>query len=1027
MKRHLLVMCVMLLFFSGQVFGQGRVVSGKVTSQDDGTPVPGVNVLLKGTSTGTASDADGNYSISVTGDNAILVFSFIGYQTAEVNVGTRSVVDVQIATDVTQLTEVVVVGYGTQLKQDLTGNIASVSGAEIQNIPVPTFEQAIQGRAAGVFVEAGNGKLGQGIKVRVRGSSSVSAGNQPLYVVDGIPVTSDNQASAQGATNPLADLNSNDFESVEILKDASAAAIYGSRAANGVVLITTKRGKSGKTKFNLNYMSGFSEPTNHVKWLNTAEYVELFTEANGGLTNSLIRRFNRYGADPLALTNPTTNNTPYASWSDPSSPLYTDTDWDKQAFQDATLNQFDFNASGGTDKTKFYASVNWLDQEGILVGNRFRKVGGRVNLDHEATDRISIGINFSLNQTKNNRLAGDNAFSTPLQMVALTPFTPPTDPRTGLTSGALDPTTGVANTNYPIYYNPLLDVEYNDRLATVWRNFGQLYLNVKIAEGLKFRTELGYDLLNQHETRYFDSHTTRNSGAPNGQADDTWTQVFNYTTNNFLQYTKTIGAHSIDAVGGMSFQKYNRQYGSATGQQLPSDSYKKVFSAASITAGDSQETEWALVSYFARANYKFKDKYLVGLSGRADGSSRFGANNQYGFFPAASVGWIASEEGFLADNSIIEFLKVRGSYGITGNSEIGNYDAISLYTGAGYAGIPGQRPSQIANPDLRWEQTAQTDIGIDFGILNSRISGQFDYYVKQTSDLLLNVNLPGTTGVARTQTRNVGDLENKGFEVVVNTENLVGDFKWSTSFNFARNENKITNLGDQVIEGSFFSRAMEGEPIGVFFGVKYAGVDPANGDALYYTFDTNGELITTNDYNSAEFMKIGDPNPNVIWGMTNNFSFKGIDLSVLFMGVHGNDVYNGGGKFMSANGDFFDNQTRDQLKRWTTPGQITNVPEARLLAGNGTGESSRYLQDASYVRLKTVTLGYNLPQSLLSKISLTKMRLYVSGQNLLTFTDYTMWDPEVNSDDFESNITQGTDFYSAPQPKTITFGVNIGF
>src|SRR5688572_2728909 len=286
MRRHLLGMCVFLLFLSGQVLGQERVVTGKVTSQDDGTAVPGVNVLLKGTSTGTATDADGNFSISVTGDAPILVFSFIGYQTAEVSVGTRSVVDVQIATDITQLTEVVVVGYGTQLKQDLTGNIASVSGAEIQNIPVPTFEQAIQGRAAGVFVESGNGKLGQGIKVRVRGSSSVSAGNQPLYVIDGIPLTSDNQASAQGATNPLADLNSNDFESVEILKDASAAAIYGSRAANGVVLITTKRGKAGKTSFNLNYMTGSSKPTNHVDWLNTEEYVELFTESNGGLTPS---------------------------------------------------------------------------------------------------------------------------------------------------------------------------------------------------------------------------------------------------------------------------------------------------------------------------------------------------------------------------------------------------------------------------------------------------------------------------------------------------------------------------------------------------------------------------------------------------------------------------------------------------------------------------------------------------------------------------------------------------------------------
>jgi TonB-linked SusC/RagA family outer membrane protein len=1028
MKRHLLVVCVMLLFFSGQVLGQERVVSGKVTSQDDGSPIPGVNVLLKGTSTGTSTDADGNYSISVAGENGVLVFSFIGYQTAEVSVGSRSVVDVQIATDITQLTEVVVVGYGTQLKQDLTGNIASIGGTEIQNVPVPTFEQAIQGRAAGVFVEAGNGKLGQGIKVRVRGSSSVSAGNQPLYVVDGIPLTSDNQSSMSGATNPLADLNANDFESVEILKDASAAAIYGSRAANGVVLITTKRGKSGKTNFNLNYMTGTSKPTNHVDWLNTEEYVALFTEANGGLTNSLIRRFNRYGADPLALTNPTTNNTPHASWAVPGAPGYVDTNWDEQAFQDATLNQFDFNASGGTDKTKFYASLNWLDQEGILVGNRFKKVGGRVNLDHEATERISIGINFSLTRTQNYRLADDNAFSTPLQMVALSPMTPPTDPRTGLLSGALDPVTGLPNSNYPLYYNPLLDVEYNDRLATVWRNFGQLYGTIKITDDLKFRTELGYDLLTQHETRYFDTHTARNSGAPNGQADDAWTQVWNYTTNNFLQYTKTFGMHALEVVGGMSFQKSNTTFGSATGQQFASDSYKKVTSAASITAGTSTETEFAFVSYFARANYKFNDKYLLSLSGRSDGSSRFGSNNQYGFFPAASVGWIITEESFLTDNSVIEFLKLRGSYGLTGNAEIGNFPWQGLNSGdGGYAGVPGQRPSQIANPDLRWEQTAQTDIGVDFGFLNSRITGQIDYYIKQTSDLLLNVNLPGTVGIARTQTRNVGDLENKGFEFVLNTENLVGDFKWSTSFNIARNQNEITNLGDQVIEGSFLSRAMEGEPIGIFFGPKYAGVDPANGDALYYEKLPDGTMTTTNDYNSATFMKIGDPNPEMIWGMTNNFSFKGIDLSVLFMGVSGNDVYNGGGKFMSANGDFFDNQTRDQLNRWTTPGQITNVPEARLLAGNGTGESSRYLQGASYVRMKTITLGYNLPKSLISKASLTKMRIYVSGQNLLTFTDYTMWDPEVNADSFESNVTQGTDFYSAPQPKTITFGVNIGF
>jgi TonB-linked SusC/RagA family outer membrane protein len=1026
MKRHVLLMCVALLFFAGQVFGQERVVTGKVTSQEDGSPIPGANVLVKGSSSGTATDADGNYSISITGDNTVLVFSFLGYQSAEVQVGSRTSVDVQLATDITQLTEVVVVGYGTQLKQDLTGNIASVDGSAIQSIPVPTFEQAIQGRAAGVFVEAGNGKLGQGIKVRVRGSSSVSAGNQPLYVIDGIPVTSQSQATTGGATNPLADINSNDIESIEILKDASAGAIYGSRAANGVVLITTKRGKTGKTNFSVNYLTGFSKPTNHVEWLNTEEYVELFTESNGALTTSLINRFNRYGADPAALTAPT--GVPYESWAVPGAPGYVDTNWDKEAFQDAKTNQFDFSASGGTDKTKFFTSLTWSDQDGILVGNRFQKMGTRLNVDHEATDKLSIGVNFSLSRTVNYRLADDNAFSTPLQMVALSPMTPPVDPRTDLISGALNPVTGLPNSNYPIYYNPLLDVEYNDRTTTVWRNLGTVYGNYKIIEGLTFRTELGFDLLNQHEVRYFASQTARNSGAPNGQGEDHWTQVFNYTTNNFFQYAKSFDVHDLDVVVGMSFQESNTDFGSVTGQQFASDSYRKVTSAASITAGTSTETGFAFLSYFARANYKFSNKYLVGLSGRVDGSSRFGPDSRYGFFPAASLGWVLTEESFLADNGVVDFLKLRGSYGLTGNAEIGNFPWQGLYSGdGGYAGIPGQRPSQLENPDLHWEQTAQADIGIEFGFLNSRISGQIDYYNKKTSDLLLQVNLPAHVGAARTQTQNVGELENTGFEFVLNTENLVGELKWNTSFNIARNKNEITNIKDQVIEGSFLSRAVEGEPIGIFFGPKYAGVDPANGDALYYVKNPDGSLSTTNDYNSATFMKIGDPNPEIIWGLTNNLSYKGIDLTFLFMGVHGNDVYNGGGKFMSANGDFFDNQTRDQLDRWQNPGDITDVPQARLFGANGTGESSRYISDGSYVRLKTLTLGYTLPQSIISKASLTKVRVYVSGQNLLTFTDYKMWDPEVNSDSFESNVTQGTDFYSAPQPKTITFGINIGF
>jgi TonB-linked SusC/RagA family outer membrane protein len=943
MMRNLLLVVVCLVLLSVPGFGQERVISGKVTSAEDGSPAPGVNVLIKGTTIGTATDAEGMYSLNVPAGSHTLVFSFIGFKTIEREIGSATVIDAIMEPDAVQLTELVVVGYGTQIKQDLTGNIAKVKGDDIRGVPVTTFEQAMQGRAAGVFVESGNGKLGQGMKVRIRGASSVSADNQPLYVIDGIPVTSQNQSSFTANTNPLTDLNPNDIESIDILKDAAASAIYGSRAANGVVQITTKRGKSGKTKFNVSYTTGVSTPTNKREFLNTAEFVELFNEAraNTDATSvaSLEARFDRYGAGNRN------------SWQNPSSPEYVDTDWQDQVFRNGGFNQFDISASGGNEKTQFFISGSLSDQEGIIVSNDLTRLGGRINLDHKASDKFSVGVNFGLNRTVNYRVADDNAFSTPMQIVALSPMTPVVDPRTDLLSGALDVNSGNPNTNFPIYFNPLLDLQYAQRSTTVFRNFGTFYAAYNFTKSLSFRTETGYDLLNQHEDAYYGRETVRNSSAPAGLGDDTWTQVFNYTTNNYFTFTKAFDAHSLEVVAGMSFQRSNTDFNEIQAQQFPSNAYKEITSAAKVTLGTTEETSFSFLSYFARANYKFKDRYLVGLSGRVDGSSRFGEDNRYGFFPAVSAGWIMTEEGFLEGSSLIEFLKLRASYGITGNAEIGNFDSRGLYNGVGYGGVPAQSPFRLENPDLGWEQTKQVDIGIDFGLFNNRVSGELDYYEKKTSDLLLDVNLPGAAGF-RTQTRNVGELENKGIEVVINTANLVGELKWNTSFNFSRNRNKITNLQDQVIQGDFLSRAVEGEPIGIFYGPKYAGVDPENGDALYWAKDTDGTLIKTNDYNAAELMKVGDPNPDFMIGLTNSFAYKGIDLNVLFTGVFGYQVYNGGGKFMTANGDFFDNQTRDQLARWQKPGDITDVPQARLFGANGTGESSRYVYDAGYLGLK---------------------------------------------------------------------------
>lgn len=999
-------------------FGQSRVVTGKVTTAFDGSPAPGVNVTIKGTTLGTSTDSDGKYSISIDDNDAVLIFSFIGSKTIEEYVGSRTVVDVAMVDDIQQLAEVVVVGYGTQIKQDLTGNIASVKGDAVANIPVPSFEQAMQGRAAGVLIEAGNGKLGQGIKVRIRGASSVSADNQPLYVVDGIPVTSQSQSTSGAETNPLTDINPADIESIQILKDASASAIYGSRAANGVVLITTKRGQSGKTNFTLGYQSGTSTATNNREWLNTAQYVELFSEAaaNSGLLTFAQNRFTRYGAGNRD------------AWETPTSPDYVDTKWEDQVLKRGGIQQVDVSANGGNEKTRFFVSGSWTDQKGILIANRLNRITGRVNLDHKATEKLSFGLNFSLSRTNNFRLSDDNAFSTPMQIIALAPMTPVIDPRTGLLSGVLDNNTGQPNSNFPTYYNPLIDVNYNDRLTTVFRNFGTLYAAYEIVPGLTFRSEFGYDLLTQHEERYFGKESLRNTGYPNGSATDTWTQIFNYTTNNVLSYNKEFNEkHSLESIIGVSFQESQRDFASLDGVQFPSNAYREIGSAATIIGATSSERRFAFLSYFARANYKFNNRYLLGLSGRMDGSSRFGADNRYGFFPAASAGWVLSEEGFLSESGVLSFLKLRASIGLTGNAEIGNFASRGLFTGgSGYAGIGGSSPLQLANPDLRWEQTTQTDVGVDFGFFGNRLSGEIDYYVKNTTDLLLNINLPGTSGFD-SQIRNVGEMQNKGIELVLNSENLVGDFTWSTNLNFARNRNKIINLDGQVIQGDFLSRAIEGEPIGIFFGPKYAGVDPANGDALYYIKESNGSMSTTNDPNDATLMKIGDPNPDFIAGLNNTFKYKGIELSVLFQGVYGYDIYNGGGKFMTANGDFFDNQTLDQMDRWQNPGDITNVPQARLFGANGTTESSRYMYKGGYTRLKTLTVAYNFPLAKIERFNLTRARIYFTGQNLLTFTDYQGWDPEVNSDTYASNINQGIDFYSAPQPKSITFGVTLGF
>ena len=633
-----------------------------------------------------------------------------------------------------------------------------------------------------------------------------------------------------------------------------------------------------------------------------------------------------------------------------------------------------------------------------------------------------------------------------MQIVALAPITPLIDPRTGLTSGALDPATGNPNNNFPFYYNPLLGLQNNAAtyITYNYRTLGNVYAQYEFLPGLSFRSEVGLDLLNQDEDQYLARVTSRNSNPTNGFGFSAHTTSGRFTTNNFFSYRKTIGeVNSIEATLGTSYEQRRSTYTSVSGTQFASDAYRTLANAATFTTGSSASTGNALLSYFARINYSYANKYLLGLSARVDGSSRFGSNKRYGFFPAASLGWVVTEEAFLKDQKILSFLKPRVSIGRTGNQGFTDFASLNLYSGtSGYVGVPGQRPLQLGNPDLKWESTTQADAGVDFGVFDGRISGEVDVYLKRTTDLALSAPVPATSGFT-TQFKNVGTLENRGIELSLTTRNFVGDFTWTTTANASRNANKITFLQGQPVLGSFLSRAQEGFPLGTFFGPEYAGVDPATGDALYYRNRAAGDgtgtgsidhnLGTTSVVDSAQLVPVGDPNPRWTLGFTNTFTYKGFDLGVTLTGVFGNKIFDGAGQYYSVafnNGP--DNQTRDQLNRWRKPGDITDVPRADYLSGNGAANSSRFVRDGSYGRLRTVTLGYNLPATLVKKGYLQSVRVFAQALNLATFTKYKGWDPEVNTDylatsSTQGNINQGIDFYSAPQPRTITFGVNVGF
>lgn len=990
-----------LLFLSSILMAQEKNISGVVTDEE-GLPLMGVNIIIENAQRGTQTDFDGKYSIMANPQD-VLQFSFIGYKTIKRTVGQETTINIQLNSDST-LDEVIVTGYGKQSKRNVTDNIASITSESIGQVPIASMQGALIGKAAGVQITQINGKVEGGVKMRIRGIASISSSQEPLYVIDGMPLINDDESTTSAPINPLISLNPNDIESIQILKDASSAAIYGARGTNGVVLITTKQGRSGKTKVSLNVSNGWSEATNKLKWLNAAQYVELFTEAD----------VNTYGIEDIPWAEEQFDwMSNGLDWRNGA----VDTDWQEFALVKGSVQDHNFSVSGGNEKTLFYMSGGYHNTQGIVRGNSLERYTYRGNMDHKVSDKFRVGLNSSISKTHISRIGTDNSFQTPMQAIAQSPLTP------AYLDDGITP-----NNDTSIYYNFLMQEFNGDWDVNIFRVLMNTYMEYQILPELRFRSEIGYD--NNNQTAEYFAGSMTESSSTDGYVDANAVQSDKYSISNYFTFNKTFNDnYDLEFVGGMSFEESARSRQFVAGTGLPSDDLQTVASASEIISGTSSRTKYNFLSYFGRATLSISNKYLIKGSIRYDGSSRFGASTRYGVFPAGSVGWIISEEDFIKDSETISLLKLRSSYGVTGNAGIGNFASLGLFGGTAYNRRSGLSPIQLGNPDLKWEKTTQADFGLDFGLLNNRVTGEIDYYVKKTNDLLLNEPIPGTSGFT-SLTRNVGSISNKGFEFVLNTTNFRTDnFRWNTSLNLTTLDNEVTDLpGGDIIQGENIVRV--GETISSFYLVEYAGVDPANGDALFYrnTENTDGSFdrTTTSSYSEAERVIAGSPYPNFMAGLTNTMTFSNFDLSLTFQGEWGASLYNGGGKFQQGNMRYEDNQTIDQLNRWQNPGDITMVPQARLYRTNGQQNSTRYLEKSDFIRLRNASLGYTFPKEITQKLSVDRLRVYFTGINLLTFTNYSNYDPESSYDNNgNSNIQKGITFYSAPPAKTFTIGLNI--
>ncbi len=964
-------------------------VSGRVVSSEDGEGLPGVSVTIKGSSSGTVTDVNGAYSLQVP-EGSVLIFSFVGYETREIAVGDQSEINVSMNTDIQTLEELVVVGYGTVKKSDLTGSVASVKAKDINSFPTTNMIQALSGRAPGVQVIQTTGAPGAGLSVRIRGTNSIQGGNEPLYVIDGFPYSG----------NPT-NINNSDIESIEILKDASATAIYGSRGANGVVLITTKSGKAGETRVDFESSYSVQSLRKKLELMNGAEYAEM---ANLQATND--------------------NITPYFTQAEIDA-FGEGTDWQDIVFQEAPIWSSSLNVSGGNDKTKFSIGGSFFGQDGIVKGSDYDRYTLRTNITHDISKMFSVSLNNTATYLKTERRDSDGGTRGGSMINAAVGAAPISRPYND------DGTLNVLAQEFPFVpvdmINPLNFINEQTNVLKANVILTNLAFLFKPIEEITIKISGGIE--NRDDRR--DVYTSRDFINSEGSASVGTSQFRSLLSENTISYNKTFGGiHSLSAVAGFTFQDFLSTSLGASGQGFLSDVFETHDLAAAATQGiaNTGYSYSSILSYLGRVNYALNDKYLFTVSFRADGSSRYSEGNKWGYFPSGAFAWRLFEEDFFTADNIFSDLKVRTSWGLTGSQAIGAYSTLNLLS-SGLVVLDDAlyntfAPSNRLPGDLRWETTEQIDFGADFGFLNNRILVTADYYIKNTRDLLNTVTLPSSTGYIST-IRNVGAVRNSGVELGVDAKILTGTFKWDMNANISFNRNEVVKLqdGEDILGGRVSVLAVnddvtilrEGRPIGQFYGYVEDGYD-SNGQIVLKDLDGDGSIT------AEDKTYIGDPNPDFIYGINSNMSFKNFELTLFFQGTYGNDIYNVSSIPTTIDYGQGLNMPREvYLDHWTPENTDAKYP---LISRNTSAyNSDRWIEDGSFLRLRNVEVAYNFQVNNISWLE--NAQVYFSGQNLLTITQYSWWDPEVNSRG--AGTSRGIDHFTYPIAKSFTVGFRLGF